>query len=260
MPQDLAGRLNQSETAFCLRCGHLYRADRYTRNEIDDIFTLLGNKDDTTTAKYMLREGAGTTDNKIELYSHKEYIKWKKRLSNIDLKDSAGCKKILVLRPASIGCLHALNEVFDGAYILWKDYSRSAESQIRQYKQYEELTKGFVRSYFAFNDLNDEFDLVVINHCLQHSVSLNDDIRSVKDILANDGKILLVNEVNRKLHNPFHINHFSESGLRNFLARHFEHVDSFPNGIGLDEYKSGLFEGAINKDFLAYSAIVKKLS
>jgi hypothetical protein len=256
VPKELADRLQQSETAFCFQCGHLYRADGYTKKEIDFVFELLGNKDDTTSGEFMLRGHAGTIGSKIETYSQKEYLKWKKRLSKLTFTDSSIGKKILVLRPASIGCLQALEEVFCGADISWKDYSRSAESQIRNYKKFPELSHGFVRSYFEISSSNTKFDLVVINHCLQHSVSLNEDIIKVKNIIAKNGSLLLVNEVNRKLHNPFHINHFSEAGLRSFLARHFERITLVKNGIGLDDYKKGLFEGSVNKDFLTGSAII----
>ena len=257
VPIQLTERMHQSESALCLRCGHLYRSDAYSRSEIDNVFEILGNKDDTTSSEYMLRGSLGTTDSKITIYSQKEYLKWKRRLSSLCFRDSTVGKKILCLRPSSIGCLHALEEVFVGAEVIWKDYSRSAETQIRAEQKFRELQEGFIRSYFRICS-NVKFDLVVINHCLQHSVSLDKDISQIKSILTENGSVLFVNEVNRKLHNPFHINHFSESGLRSFLARHFEKIVLVENGIKLDDYKKGLFEGAVNKDFLTGSAIIKK--
>ena len=258
VPDLLRDRMSSAETAFCLLCGHLYRCDSYTRKEIDDIFAILGNKDDTTKGDYMVRDNAGLTDIKIKLYAEKEYLKWKTRLSRLSFKDGAKGKNILVIRPSSIGCLKAFEEAFPGAVIFWKDYSRSAEMEIRDTGRFRELSQGFVRSYFNFNCASSKFDMIIINHCLQHSVSLNDDIEKAKSLLSLGGSVLFANEVNRKLHNPFHMNHFSEAGLRDFLVRHLDKVTPVENGIDLDIFKKGLFENAINKDVLTGSAIVVK--
>ena len=204
----------------------------------------------------MVRDNAGLTDIKIKLYGEKEYFKWKTRLSSLRFKDGAKDKNILVIRPSSSGCLKAFEEVFPGAVIFWKDYSRSAEMEIRDAGRFRELDQGFIRSYFEFNCARSKFDMIVVNHCLQHSVSLNDDIEKVKSLLSAGGSVLLVNEVNRKLHNPFHMNHFSEAGLRDFLARHFDKITLVKNGIDLDIFKKGLFENAVNKDFLTGGAII----
>ncbi len=61
-------------------------------------------------------------------------------------------------------------------------------------------------------------DLLIINHCLQQSLELQKDIDKYFKYIKEGGRVFLIDEVQRKLHNPFHANRFCELFLMNRFA------------------------------------------
>ena len=254
-PFQLVDRLTQATSSICLLCGHLYRSDIYSREEIDTLFSLLVNKDDSTTGNYLDHNAQHSFSEKINSYNFREMELWRNRIEEFSISaPDKVFKDILFIRPASLSSLKALKARYPDSNIYWIDYSRFAIQQILSEPTlgYLEI-RGSINSYLDINIGHLRFDLVIVNHCLQHSISLSDDLACLKNLAKKEGCFLFANEVNRKLHNPFHTNHFSEYTLTNYLRNNFTTTLSFPNNIPLDVFKQGLFAGGINKDILAYS-------
>lgn len=253
VPSEFSTRLQQAISAICLSCGHLHRKDCYTRREIDRLFYLLGNKDQSTTGKYMAKNESVSLKARFAEYTSREYYNWKKRLTSIK-PHLFPVRKILIIRPSSVGAMNAINEIFKGVQIYWKDYSEFAIDSIRKDSAYKEIQDGTIQSYFSLDSSNGPFDFIIVNHCLQHSISLQDDLKVIGTLGHENTIVHFANEVNRKLHNPFHMNHFSQATLTALLHEKYKCVLTVPNSIKMDQYKIGLFKDGVNCDFIASSA------
>ena len=69
-------------------------------------------------------------------------------------------------------------------------------------------------------DFPEGYQLYIIIHCLQHSINLKEDLDKLEKRVKQGSQVLLLDEIQRKIHNPFHVNHLSEYFLtRELLSR-----------------------------------------
>lgn len=223
LPPSIARKLLHPRDGYCMICGHYQRIDRLSEKEVGEYISSVKSKDQTVgeemfhhypIAREKIREFERSHfDQRLE--------RWKRYFEGRNLTVS----RALVLRPffgAVIPLLRAMGcrevcaiEISDIAKRTTKDaypFVTFIDENIHA------SLSGAIAAYGPF-------DIIIVHHVLQHCVDIGGSLNLLNDLLSRQGLAIFAQEIGRKEHNPFHMNHFSEVHLKYILGSVFPRVD-----------------------------------
>ncbi len=195
-----------AEDGICLNCGHFQRYSRLTMEELNEYLMIF--KDKSKTNQNIVSKDDKTKIN-IKNIARAELIK--NCCKNITILP----KNIFIARPTSNYTIKKVRELYPHSKIEFHENDnkvmRELQNKDRNISSVEAKVHGELK-------ISGYYDLYIIIHCLQHSINFKDDLNDLISKVKKGAHILLIEEIQRKLHNPFHVNHLSE----NFLMTHLQ--------------------------------------
>ncbi len=98
------------------------------------------------------------------------------------------------------------------------------------------------------------FDLIICSHSLVHSIQVARDIRTLRSLLSENGRVIFTDEISRKLHNPFHLTHPSEQVFVQMLSRLFNRVERIDDCGAKESCITPLTLKRDNPDIIAWNS------
>ncbi len=195
----------KAEDGICLNCGHFQRYSKLTMDELREYLTIYEDKSKT-------HQNIVSKDNKaaidIKNISRAKLIE--NCCKNIDIKP----KKIFIARPTSKHTINKVRDLYPFSKIEFHENDKNVNSQIKITDPNILSVKANVHGQLK---ISGSYDIYIIIHCLQHSINFNDDLNDLISRTKKGSYIILIEEIQRKLHNPFHVNHLSEQFLISHL-------------------------------------------
>lgn len=221
LSNDISKKFYIRSVGKCLDCGLIQDFNRFTKNDLLRYLKQLSNKDHTISEEVWSEFPVPEKYEKFLFNRHfkKRFKRWNKKLM---FKGKP--KKILFLRPTLGLIMKYFNKYNSKMYFL--DISKISEKTIKKKFKNANILKGNIHGYFfgEFLKFKKNFDLIVVNHLIVHSVDFNHSFKVLKKLLKKNGKIILSDEIQIKYHNPFHLNFWDEKQLESICKKHFRKV------------------------------------
>ena len=220
-------KMEKAVDGMCLNCGHFQRFSKLSSEQLADYCYDYPDKSETSKGilnpQYKVNEEP--INARIEIIT--QFLS-KIKINSLYIARPS-CSQVMTF----IGQQNYARVVYhENSVVIDKDIQNSVSSM-------ENIEKGNYKVHGEL-DLEGNFDAYIINHCLQHVLEVNDVITRIHK-LAQEGKsILLMEEVGRKLHNPFHVNHFSESFLIKTLQSKGLRANVIESSVLGSKYLKGL--------------------
>jgi SAM-dependent methyltransferase len=222
LPPAIRVKMLSPRDGICMNCGIYQRLDRLTGEEIELYLAAVKSKDATVSEEVYHEYPVPTWY--IEQYENNYFRKRPKRWDNFFADNQFDIKRALILRTffgavpeylaRKFRCeVHAL-EISDIA-------RRTTQDRVPSIRFLEGNIHGALSGRFLSSE---KYDAVFVQHVIQHCVSLSDTMAKLRRLLRPGGILVLSQEIGRKPHNPFHINHLSEWQLEMVLKGVFERV------------------------------------
>ena len=234
-------KLLNATDGICLNCGHFHRLSKLEEAELDEFLRYYIDKRQTSEGK------------NDPLYSTSLLDKARSDLVAQAVRRFHAARRpprIYIARPTSFLTIRAVLEELSDSEIFFSENLGDVRESIRAlFPQTIDLdfeVHGRLR-------LPQGMDLIVIVHCLQHVLDINEALERIVELAKSSCSVLLVEEVQRKLHNPFHVNHFSECFLKNILTSRGLDVESITTPmLEVDEVQLGLQDSKFLSALLVY--------
>ena len=224
-------KLKHCKDGLCLNCGHFQRYSIFTAEELDAFLADYADKDDTSIGVI-----SGDTDvGKNECVARTELIS----RFLLDYKHVNRPSSIYIARPSCVEAITSIRSSMPGSRICFSENRTAVKTKILE--KYKDLEGGdFGADVHGRLTLDDRFGCYIIIHCLQHVLDLGGTIDNLISLAQSGKPVLLLEEVQRKLHNPFHINHLSEHFLIRLLCSKGANVELIHSSILASKYLRGL--------------------
>lgn len=236
------GKFKKAEDGICMTCGHFQRFTKLTEQELDEYNIIFSDKSKTnegivsSSSRY---KGEKYRANIIE-YMRKKYYTDKPPLH------------IYIARPTSISLIGKIQGSFECKRIDYAENNELTKKEINQrYASEKTISARNDTSVHGRTQLPEGYELYIVIHCFQHSIELKRDLDILEARVRKGGSVLLLDEIQRKIHNPFHVNHLSEifllkqlksRGLKAELIQDMtSKADSTIRGLQSQEYSAGIF-------------------
>jgi SAM-dependent methyltransferase len=227
LPEPIRGKMLFPTDGLCVQCGLYQRLDRLTEAELALYLQLIASKDSTAS-----EEAYHTYPVPIEyitMFEEKHFNhrmqRWADYLDEADIRP----KSALILRPtfgAAAGLMHRLG----ASRIDAMEISRVGRLVTEERFPFVRFPEGNIHGILQGEFLNAEpYDVVIVYHVLQHVFGVADSLRKIRRLVNENGVVIFMHEIDRKPHNPFHQNHFSEVQLTNAVATVFGRVSKISN-------------------------------
>lgn len=194
-------KFENAEDGFCMTCGHFQRFSSLTREELNEYLSIMSDKSKTNQ---------NIISNSSVYKGENERINILKELESQKL-EGTHIERIYMARPSSFEMIRVAKDIYGPKCISVSENNETIKSEIKKRfdgNKWLQLTNEF--QVHGATDFPQGYDLYIITHCLQHSINLKSDLEKLKRQVKSGAKVLLLDEVQRKIHNPFHVNHMSE--------------------------------------------------
>ena len=224
-------KLETCHDGLCLNCGHFQRFSLFSVEELDAFLIDYSDKDDTSTG--IISKDDQTV--KRECRAREQLI------ANflLDCKHAKDIASVYIARPSCVEAIDSVRSSLPKAKIVFSENSKAVKAKILEKHHDMKESDGGADVHGRLH-LTDKFDCYIIVHCLQHVLDLGKTIDRLVALVKNGKPVLLLEEVQRKLHNPFHINHFSEDFLIRLLCSKGVKVKLIHSTILASKYLGGL--------------------
>lgn len=217
IPRSLAKKFLKKENGICLNCGIYQDFNLLNEGEIKNINFI--NKDFLTTNENFLKYPPN--QDYINKFDEDIFDLRFKRWSQFFFKRKLKFKKVLLIRyffGASARFLKTkYNCQIDGMELSNTCIKYVKSMNIIQHKD------GNINGLIT--KLKYKYDAIFCFHILTHSINLNTNLLTLKDMLKPNGFIIFSSDIERKPNNPFHNFHFSELQLKSILCNYFRNVE-----------------------------------
>jgi len=235
-------KFREAEDGVCMHCGHFQRYSCLNLEELDEYLKIFTDKAKTSQGLVSLKSQGMLDDSHSQIIKH---IKCK-------FQSEAGPKCLYIARPSSAELIGIITETYNGSEIIISENNQNVLRAIdNMYGNQSWISITNEYEVHGRIDIPDESQFNILIHCLQHSISLRDDLSRIERSVKHGARILLLDEVQRKLHNPFHVNHLTEAFLmRELRSRGLKveliqdvtsEADQFIKGLQSVQYKTGIY-------------------
>ena len=224
-------KLKGCNDGLCLNCGHFQRFSLLTAEELNAFLAEYADKDNTSTGVI----SRDTQQEQNECTARAELIA--SFLSYY--KSVSGPSSIYIARPSCVEAISSIRSIMPDSRICFSENSTTVKTKILE--KYEHFKAGDLGAdVHGRLTLDDSFSYYIIIHCLQHVLDLGETIDNLVRLAKSGKPVLLLEEVQRKLHNPFHVNHLSEDFLIRLLCSKGVNVKLIRSSILASKYLRGL--------------------
>ena len=226
--------MQRAVDGICLNCGHFQRFSRLSAEELRDYCQDYPDKNETS--KGILEPQYKGSE--ILVKARIEIIT--KFLNRVEV-DS-----IYIARPSCYEVIEFMSK-YNCSSLVYRENNAFIDRKIQQVVgSLEHIQKANYKVHGEL-ELKEHFDAYIIIHCLQHVLEAKHAINKLCKLAKKGKSILLMEEVSRKLHNPFHVNHFSER----FLSKTFQSMGLHAKVISSSMLESSYQIGLQTSDFIS---------
>lgn len=213
----------QKVNGICEKCG-LYQD--YLRPS-DDIIQLINRTGkDALSTEHRLKDESLLHSMAVEfndLYFHKRVARWREYFAKcgIERRD-----RVLFLRYWFGAAPAFAAQQFDPREMIGVDISAGCQNYTSKAVPNLRIADGQINGLLSGDFLKQpKYDAIFVFHLLGHAVRPREYLDTLAAALAPGGFIVFSHEIERKVTNPFHFNHFSEWQLVALLREKFRRVD-----------------------------------
>ena len=197
------GKFKKAEDGICMTCGHFQRFTKLTEQELDEYNIMFSDKSKTN-------EGIVSSSSRYKGENYRANIIENMRRKYYTDKPPM---QIYIARPTSISLIGKIQSSFECKRIDYSENNNLTKSEIENKYAKNQIVNDVSTSVHGRTEFPEGYDLYIIIHCLQHSINLKCDLDTLEAKVKMGARVLLIDEIQRKIHNPFHVNHMSEQFL-----------------------------------------------
>lgn len=234
-------KLLNATDGMCVNCGHFQRISKLKDSELNEFLECYSDKRQTNQGLI-----GSLYDNDLLDRARADLIAQAVRRFD----EASKRPHIYIARPTSALTIGAVADALSDSKIFFSENLHDARKEILTlFPQAQSLDL----EVHGRLEIPLGMDLIVIVHCLQHVLDMNKALERIVELTKSSCSVLLVEEVQRKLHNPFHVNHFSEYFLTSIFESRRIHVEKITTRIlEVDEVQLGLQDSKFLTALLLY--------
>ena len=194
-----------AEEGLCMTCGHFQRYSKLNNLELEEYLSMYSDKALTNGGIISNSSVYKGEDSRIEAI----------RVLKNEYYHNKKVNSVYMARPTSVKLVEQTYHILGANKIDVRENNGVIKAAIEKSlgdKNWVSLVDNY--EVHGKVELPKGFDLYIITHCLQHSIDLGKDLEELVEVVKLGGAVLLLDEIQRKIHNPFHVNHMSEVFLK----------------------------------------------
>lgn len=231
----------------CSECGLLQDYNRLNKSEFINFIKEMTEKDKNYAPENNFTSFPVPEKIKEKFYKNnyeKRFIKWRDKIIVNNNEN------ILFLRP-HFGIISKFFNNQKKVNLYYNDFSNINKKVIKLDYPNMKYLQGHSHHIFEGEFLKENFfDTVIFDHTLCHALDIDDYMKKIQLILKQKGRVLFLNEIQVKTHNPFHLNFYDENMFIKILSKYFNVEVIRDCGYDNNQFINNFTNKNDNPDFL----------